>query len=245
LRVAIELCVQGDLRYLSHHDELRMLARALVRARWPLAYSRGYNPLPRIVLPLPRSVGMASDCQWVLIDLCEPRTTGELHESLAAALPAGCKLRRVIAPATRATPHPKTVSYQVELPSGATGELDRRIERLLAATDVTLTRHGGPDKPASRVNIRPYLKSIVWDGGHLHMRLAHVQQRAARPAEILTALGLDASEHQHCIRRSEVEWDIELTGPPQRPATPERNQVGKEENGTSPPGQEDTQEETS
>ncbi|MBU0616609.1 MAG: DUF2344 domain-containing protein, partial [Planctomycetes bacterium] len=40
-RHAVACCfaLGGDLRLLSHHDELRMLARALRRAGWPLAYS--------------------------------------------------------------------------------------------------------------------------------------------------------------------------------------------------------------
>ena len=39
---AVALCfaLDGALRFLSHHDELRMLTRALRRARWPLAASR-------------------------------------------------------------------------------------------------------------------------------------------------------------------------------------------------------------
>jgi radical SAM-linked protein len=246
-RVAVELAIEGDLRYLSHHDELRMLARALVRARWPLAYSQGYNPLPRIVLPLPRNVGTATTCQWALIDLCAPRDPRGLYETLAAALPAGCNLRRVVAPAPRAIPHPRAVSYRVELSSAEAGQIRRWIQALLASGDVTLTRHYGPNKPDRRVNIRPYIEDIVWDGGCLHMRLAHVQQRSARPVEILTALGLATGEYNHGIRRTEVEWDVELTGPTQWPAAPERNEFGQEEeeNGNRPSGQEDAQEQTS
>jgi hypothetical protein len=73
-----------------------------------------------------------------------------------------------------------------------------------------------------------------------------MQQGSARPTEILTALGIVAGEHDRGIRRTEVEWDIELTGPTQWPAAPERNQFGQEENnGNRPSGQEDTQEQTS
>jgi radical SAM-linked protein len=165
-RVAIELGIEGDLRYLSHHDELRMLARALVRAHWPLAYSQGYNPLPRIVLPLPRSVGTATTCQWALIDLCAPRGPRELYEALTAALPAGCTLRRVVAPAPGAIPHPRAASYRVGLSSVEAGRIGRRIEALLASGDVTLTRHYGANKPERRVNIRPYVEDLVWDGAH-------------------------------------------------------------------------------
>ncbi len=62
LRAALEFALAGDLRFLAHHDELRLLTRALVRAGWPLAYSQGFNPRPRLVLPLPRGNWRSSSC---------------------------------------------------------------------------------------------------------------------------------------------------------------------------------------
>jgi radical SAM-linked protein len=244
-RVAVELDLDGDLRYLSHHDELRMLARALVRARWPVAYSHGYNPLPRVVLPLPRSVGTASTCQWALIDLCEPRSPAELCATLTGVLPPNCTVWRVIAPAPRATPHPQRVSYQLELTPAEGAQLERRIRELLAATEIRVMRRPGPNRPARPINIRPYIESTVWDGHSLRMRLIYEQQRSARPAEILTVLGLPADRYNHRVRRTEVEWDIELKGPTQRPAAPERKKFGKKEEDDDSSGREDAQKETS
>ena len=86
-RHAATMCysLDGDLRFISHHDELRMLVRALTRARWPLAYSQGFNPKPRVVIPLPRSVGMASECVRATVQLKEPAATTELFDQLAGA----------------------------------------------------------------------------------------------------------------------------------------------------------------
>ena len=222
-----------------------MLARALVRARWPLAYSQGYNPLPRVVLPLPRSVGTASVCDWALIDLSEPRSPAELCEMLAGALPPNCTVRRVIAPAARITPHPQRVSYQLELTPAEGAQLERRIGELMAATQIRVMRRSGPNRPARPINIRPYIEDIVWDGQSLRMRLIYEQQRSARPSEILTVLGLAADRYNHRVRRTKVEWDIELTGPTQRPAAPERKRLDKEEEDGHPSGKEDAQEKTS
>ena len=92
-RVALSYALNGELRYLSHRDELRMLTRALVRARWPLRYSRGFNPIPRLTLTLPRSVGTASECQLALVELREKyglqctRIGRVSRDSLAAVFP--------------------------------------------------------------------------------------------------------------------------------------------------------------
>ncbi|GAF87148.1 unnamed protein product, partial [marine sediment metagenome] len=52
--------VDGDLRFISHHDMLRLFARSLARAALPVRFSEGFNPHPRLSIPLPRPVGVAS-----------------------------------------------------------------------------------------------------------------------------------------------------------------------------------------
>jgi len=39
---------RGDLRFISHLDWLRMIYRAVSRAKLPVAYSQGFNPRPKI-----------------------------------------------------------------------------------------------------------------------------------------------------------------------------------------------------
>lgn len=229
IRAAAEFALEGDLRCLSHLDEMRLLARALVRARWPVRYSQGFNPLPRLTLPLPRAVGTASDCEWALVDLREPRPPEELFAGLAAALPAGCWLRRVIAPAGGGTPHARGVRYQIELTALDAERAAPRIAGLLAKEQLTLMRRSGPDKPARPVDIRPLIDGIVLQGRTLDLRLRFAGQVTARPTEILTALDLAAEEYGHRVRRTAVEWDIVLTGPTARPAIEERKPLGKTE----------------
>ena len=60
--------VTGDLRFISHRDTLRLLQRAVARADLPVRFSEGYNPHPRIAIPLPRPVGVASDDEAVVIE---------------------------------------------------------------------------------------------------------------------------------------------------------------------------------
>lgn len=228
-RVAVEFTVAGDLRFLSHHDELRMLVRALVRAGWPLACSRGFNPLPRVMVVLPRNVGIASDCQLALVELKEPRTAAELFESLSAALPTGCRLERVRAPAPRGTPHALRVTYELRLSPGSAASIGPRVSRLTALTTLVVQRDNGPHKPARAIDIRPYIQDIELDGSVLRLFLRIADQRSARPAEVLTALGLDAEVYHHQLRRAEVQWDMPFAGSLIGPADHERKRFDKQE----------------
>ena len=67
---AFEFSVTGDLRFISHRDTVRVFQRALARAALPVAYSEGFNPHPRLSLPLPRAVGVASEAE--LMDVIAP-----------------------------------------------------------------------------------------------------------------------------------------------------------------------------
>ncbi len=63
-------------------------------------------------------------------------------------------------------------------------------------------------------------------GQGLRMQLAFNEQRTARPAEVLTALGLAAARYVHRLRRAAVHWDMEIAGPCVGPAMHERNDFG-------------------
>jgi radical SAM-linked protein len=228
-RVALEYAIAGDLRFISHHDELRMLARVLVRADWPLRYSQGFNPIPRLVLPLPRSVGTASQCQWALVELREERRAQDLRDRLAAALPADCALKRMIAPAPRGKPHALAVEYAVMLDPRDAGVVGPRLRGMLALEELVVQRDIQGGKRTRRLDIRPHIESLVLDGPDLRMRLRIADQCTARPAEILTELGLAADVYNHRVRRTEVTWDIELLGQGVGPAAPEGMKLGNEE----------------
>jgi radical SAM-linked protein len=228
LRAALLYAVAGDLRFLSHRDEMRMLERTIVRAGWPLRWSQGFNPQPRISVLLPRSVGMASDCQCALIGLTELRPAADLHGSLRRSLPAGVILHELLAPATGRTPQPCRVLYAVELDGEECPHLAERGASLLAAPEVLVSRRPAPGKPPRTVDVRPYIDSLNLTGRVLWMRLTFDGQRSARPTEVLSALGLDGERLAHRLRRAEVAWNMPLTAAPTVFAAAERNSLGQE-----------------
>ncbi|RMF83380.1 MAG: DUF2344 domain-containing protein [Planctomycetota bacterium] len=234
--VAAEYALSGDLRFLSHHDEVRMLGRALVRADWPLAYSQGFNPQPRIALPLPRAVGVASRCQCAIITIEDAATAAErLYESLAATFPAGAELLRVIFGLPSRKLHARAVEYAVTLP---TPPARADVQRLLASDGIIVDRGYGPHRSTRRVNIRPHIESLHVTGSLLRMRLTFDEQRTTRPEEILAALKLPVKRVAPLIERTRVEWDLDLTACRRWPPTTERNTIGQEENHQEDDGQE-------
>jgi len=63
----IKFEVSGTLRYLSHSQMLSLFQRAVVRAGINPQYSMGFNPRPKMSLPLPRPVGVESDDELLVM----------------------------------------------------------------------------------------------------------------------------------------------------------------------------------
>ncbi|MBL8878313.1 MAG: DUF2344 domain-containing protein [Phycisphaerales bacterium] len=211
VRMAVEFSLHGDLRYLSHHDEMRMLTRTVIRSRWPLRFSQGFNPKPRFTLPLPRSVGVASESELAVFELCERGDLASMARELIRQFPAGVEFKRA-GWHPRGTPHPARVTYRVDLNTPVPG-VEQRIAELLACTTLPVMRRGEPGSAARRIDIRGRIETIRASDSNLRMELTYVDQRTARPTEILELLGLDAGRCASRITREAIEWDTKLFDP--------------------------------
>ncbi len=212
-RLGVRFAIRGDLRYLSHHDTIRMFARALVRARLPVAYSQGFNPLPKLSLPLPRPVGMASEAELAWVELTEAVDAEQAAAALAGVLPRDCAVLGVFASDAKRPPRPLETTYETTLPrdSGeAPQDLQIRIGELLARERFEIERSMGAGKPLRRIDIRPLIAGISAEGPRLTMRLRITEKGAARPAEVLGALGLAAEQNIPHTRRTHVAWNEDL-----------------------------------
>ena len=152
--------VDGDLRFVSHHDMLRLFRRALARADVPVRFTQGFNPHPRMSLPLPRPVGMASDVEALMIETQQDVDPDEILGRLEQHTPADLKMvsARRLAPRERLEPEWVRYSFRPEPPprsSDLSDELKTKIRLVLDAETTTMQdvvvifvtasghRHGG------------------------------------------------------------------------------------------------------
>ncbi|RLC42108.1 MAG: TIGR03960 family B12-binding radical SAM protein [Candidatus Coatesbacteria bacterium] len=81
-----------DARYLSHLDTQRAFHLALRRAEIPVAFTEGYNPLPRLTLGHALALGIEGLCEVGEVRLSEPINAIEFMESMDAELPYGINI---------------------------------------------------------------------------------------------------------------------------------------------------------
>ena len=75
---------EGQARFLSHHDLMRLFERALRRAALPLRMSQGYHPHPRLSILSALPLGLEADDEALEVQLQPPLPPAEALARLRA-----------------------------------------------------------------------------------------------------------------------------------------------------------------
>lgn len=94
----------GDMRYLGQLDVAQVLARALRRARVPIAFSTGFHPHPKISFVEALPLGFESLWEEVHLSLSEPMEAEDLKRALNDQLPEGLSIQDVVRVSRRKAP---------------------------------------------------------------------------------------------------------------------------------------------
>jgi radical SAM-linked protein len=185
-RLRLRFRVRGDARFLSHHDMMRLWERALRRAGLPIRMSQGYNPRPKLSLPEPRSVGVASEDEILEFELADWVNPDGICDALAGRLPEGVEVAGVelLRPSEKA--RPIEVAYRAELAEPCP-DLADRVARLLERREAPVVRpRPSGDK---HLDARPFIASLEADGtAALRMLLVTGPNGTVRPDEVLRLL---------------------------------------------------------
>lgn len=222
LRYLLRFAIEGDLRFISHKDTIRMFERVLVRSRLPVSYSEGFNPRVRLWLPLPRSVGISADDEVMIFEVIEELEPAPTLGRMQEASPIGLWMRSLRLLAEPIRPRPVRALYEMALAPGDRlrtdcGDadlktLDNAIERFNSSASWPIQRTvGGRRKAATRpVDLRPLVEQVHRSHDRLYFGLPVRQGGSAKPREVLEALGLQAAQWSHRLRRVRVDWNPPL-----------------------------------
>ena len=214
--LVIKFRLRGTLRFLSHAETLRVFQRACVRAGINIQYSQGFNPRPRMSLPLPRPVGVESDDELLCLrilnsakdasDLCNI-----IKDKLSAQLPEGCELISVNTAQAGRSFQPRSARYVFTVsPEYLNEGLRARIDCLLASESLNIQRR--IEKKNSRfknVDVRKFLKSIKSDDRSIIVEYNISFAGSIRIEEILRLLELDEGKLASPVRRTNVQWQAD------------------------------------
>ena len=140
-KLRLRYAKRGRLRFTSHRDLARAFERALRRAGVPMAYSQGFSPHPKVSWSGAVPTGVASEAEYVELQLVERVVPETLRAELDAALPPGMDLLEVV----EAAPGPLAERlgasrWRIDLPGVDPDELAAAVQRLLEAEHVEVER---------------------------------------------------------------------------------------------------------
>jgi hypothetical protein len=114
--------IKGEpVRFVSHLDLMRCFERAMRRAEFPVGYTQGFNPRPRMAFASALSVGATSAWEMGQIELDEPHDESRLEALIAtinAQLPPGLRIEEAWpVPLERRSPYiqPTAAAYRLGL----------------------------------------------------------------------------------------------------------------------------------
>src|SRR5204862_153823 len=82
----------GKLRFLSHHDLMRLFERALRRTGMPLRMTEGYNPHPVLSFPTALGLGIESLDEVLEFELTSWTAPRQIEKLLGEQLPEGIRV---------------------------------------------------------------------------------------------------------------------------------------------------------
>jgi radical SAM-linked protein len=173
--------------WVSHKDLLQAFERAARVAELPLDWSQGFNPRPRIAVPLALAVGMVGRSEVVEVELSAAVPAEALRTRWQAALPDGLGLLSAKAqPAGTKAGVAVRAHYRVTWGSPPAG-LQAAADGLLLARSAVVVRE--TPKKTREIDVRRFLEGCRVEGAALVLAV-RVEQGTARPDEVLRAMGM-------------------------------------------------------
>jgi hypothetical protein len=196
----------GRLRFLSHHELMRLFERALRRSGLPLRMTEGFNPHPILAFPVALATGIESRDEVMELELSSWVAPARIRERMAAQMPEGIQILAAEAFHRSRREQVDFVEYEATLPS-APPDLAERIRAFLERAECWVERRRGPvvepsgteaaegpgtEAPSAKpVEVRRYVMALECEGAVVMMRIRNTDEGTARPDELLRALGLE------------------------------------------------------
>jgi radical SAM-linked protein len=189
IRLRLRFRKGGDLRLLSHHDLLRCFERLLRRGNLPFHRTQGFHPHPRLVFALSLPLGVVGCEEVAELELDEELPDEEILRRLRENCPPGLEILSLRRVSLRSSPQVKSLCYRVHIPRDRAAEVRERIDALMSAEELLVTREGP-------LNVRPFLRAIRLNEVReentvaLEIDLWLTPAGTAKPVEVLALLGL-------------------------------------------------------
>lgn len=207
-----EFNVTGLLRFLSHRQAMKMFQRVFARAELDIAFSQGFNPRPKMSLPLPRAVGIETLNDVLVVQVNQPDDfDGEIDyfRLLAEQLPDGCELKSLEIGEAKIKPVVESAVYtfcvkdpHIESVFDSAGKLKEALE---AGEQVLIERESKKGN-VKKVDASALIIDVSFGADKVVFKSSISQSGSLRVDELANLVNLNRSMINGPVVRSNVEW---------------------------------------
>ncbi|MDD4565769.1 MAG: TIGR03936 family radical SAM-associated protein [Eubacteriales bacterium] len=167
-RYAVRFYKDGNIRYISHLDLLRLFKRTFKRAGIRLQYSQGFNPHPKMSFAQPLSLGYSSSSEYLEFETQNTYSTDVIAEKLNSLMPEGLGIlsceelpdkEKSLAAMTEAA------DYEITIPVDDSLEIENTdlLREYISQDQIKVMKRQKKSGRKIEINIKPLIYSISVD----------------------------------------------------------------------------------
>ncbi|MCK5113136.1 MAG: TIGR03936 family radical SAM-associated protein [Phycisphaerae bacterium] len=203
----VKFTVDGDLRFISHHDTMRMIERLSHRAKLPFRYTQGFNPRAIISLPSPRPVGVASRDDRMVITLDAPMESQDILQQLNSCTIPGLNFISAVPLDKKQPATPTQIDHELPLTPQESSAVKAKVDKLNASNEWLVERNVKSRRQRGRgknrndntprtksIDIHIRISDMRVENSTLHFSCVPKDEVWARPGELLGLLDIPTEE---------------------------------------------------
>ena len=206
----IDFSITGLLRFISHLELQNFFAKLMLRCNLPVKFSSGFNPHPKISLPVPRPVGIAAYNDRIrveisgLTDISETDVMGKLQNYA----PRGMLFHHIWLTKKSELKRPIGIEWIISLEGTAIDRdnLREKFEQISASNSLLIIRET-PKKGRKTIDVGDMIQDIHLQEKSLKLKTALAQTGTIKPTEILRIFGLADKIDLSDIARIKIYWE--------------------------------------
>jgi radical SAM-linked protein len=206
----IRYAKEGPARYLSGLEIQSLWGRSLRRAGFPVSYSQGFNPAPRLSFSHALPVGTESLAEFVEAEFRLPVSAADIESRLPSCLPRGISLREVrqVPPGSpRISDFDLSCRYAVlpvpphRMPEEITPDRVEEAWRAVRASG-TFPLMVVRGESRSEIDLIPMIVNFLMNGEGLFITIIHGTGKGVRPLDAAGAiLGTSLPPHLYSVTK--------------------------------------------
>jgi len=190
-RLRVFFTKEGPLRFISHHDLMRLLERALRRTELPLKMSEGFNPRPQLSFPVALALGVESRQELFEVELTEWVSPSRARSSLEREAPEGIGILSVESVEYGDKAEVTGTEFAIRM-ARMPEDFERSLAAFMESREALVERK---KKSGSKsINARGFVRYAHLEGDMLRLGLSITPAGGVRPEEVLDAIAPGSSE---------------------------------------------------